>query len=409
MQIEFSRAIPSMTPAPRALRAGDQLLLEIVGGTGPDRHAPRTFTIPIQPSHLTVLREDLARHLIAWSVLSQLCIDAGPTKPLDELAAFGILDTILLGPQHVDEFLSHTTFDRALLARHGADFDLLERGQVMDAMRNPDPNPDYERAQNYMADRERTKRGVSLSALDTAVLRFTGQYLHRSGRPHRDRKAVKPGLRPEVNDIIAAAEQACAGMTIARDPRKGTGGTDTRDWQRIQDTVGKALHRTHPKLGSDAVTAIARLLCTEAAKLARKGPFEPDAAAMADSTRVLTFNDNRDVTMTWRPGAARPAIEEFWQFVAARADAGVTDVELEDEAAGESIVLMSSRDLVVRVRTISPGDADNEPALHMEYGSVTELSDYRKLVHDFIDGGYSALDQYTQWFPSYDALAQARH
>lgn len=180
---------------------------------------PRVFSFPIEEAHVAALRVDLARHLILDSALRPLCDDAGTRGTLDEHAAVALLDPILLAsPDEVDAFLRHTRWDRSALVARGANRALLDRGRVMAALGAADGRADWSRAQQDTADRDRSRRGVTLSALDAAVLRFTGQYLHAATVPRRDPAAVDAGLLPQVQQVIATAEQACAGIGIARDP-----------------------------------------------------------------------------------------------------------------------------------------------------------------------------------------------
>ncbi|CAO0829867.1 CchlT OS=Streptomyces microflavus OX=1919 GN=Smic_79720 PE=4 SV=1 [Streptomyces microflavus] len=206
--------------------------LKLMLGAGADaNHDPRTFTFPIGEAHLAVIQEDLARHLLLWSAVLPLCDAAGTKGSLDENAAVALLDPILLSaPVDVDAFFRSIRWDRGRLIAHGADIHLLERGQVCAAMRAATETSNGKRAQEYHANRRRAERGTVLGPLDAAVLKYTGQYLHGATVPRRMPDAVQPVLLPEVMRVIAAAEQACAGMRISRDPRRGKRATDKRDW-----------------------------------------------------------------------------------------------------------------------------------------------------------------------------------
>ena len=212
-------------------------------GAGADaNHEPRTFTFPIGEAHLAVIQEDLARHLLLWSAVLPLCDAAGTRGLLDENAAVALLDPILLSePADVDSFFQRTPWDRGRLIAHGADIDLLERGQVCAAMRAATEASDGKRVQEHRANRRRAERGQVLGPLDTAILKYTGQYLHGATIPRRMPDAVAPALLPEVMRVIATAEQACAGTRIARDPRRGKRATDKREWRR-QSTQPCAAH-----------------------------------------------------------------------------------------------------------------------------------------------------------------------
>lgn len=117
------------------------------------------------------------------------------------------------------------------------------------------------RAQEYDANRRRAERGTVLGPLDAALLRYTGQYLHGATVPRRMPGAVDPALLPAVMQVIATAEQACAGMPIGRDPRRGKRATDKRDWERMAATVDAAVRCAHPGLVDDAVRTVSFLMC----------------------------------------------------------------------------------------------------------------------------------------------------
>lgn len=198
--------------------------LKLMLGAGADaNHEPRTFTFPIGEAHLAVIQEDLARHLLLWSAVLPLCDAAGTRGRLDEDAAVALLDPILVSaPAEVDALFRRIPWDRGKLIAHGADIDLLERGQVHAAMRAATETSDGKRAQKYHADRRRAERGTVLGPLDAALLTYTGQYLHGATIPKRLPDAVDPALLSGVLRVIATAEQACAGMRIGCDPRRGS-------------------------------------------------------------------------------------------------------------------------------------------------------------------------------------------
>lgn len=207
---------------PNVIREDGELKLML--GAGADaNHEPRTFTFSIGEAHLEVIREDLPRHLLLWSAVLPLCDAAGTRSRLDEDAAVALLDPILLAaPADVDALFRRIRWDRSRLIAHGADIGLLERGQVSAAMRTATETPNGKRAQEYQANRRRAERGAVLAPLDAALLRYTGRYVHGATVPRRMPDAVDPTLLPEVMRVIATAEQACAGMRIGRDPRRGS-------------------------------------------------------------------------------------------------------------------------------------------------------------------------------------------
>ncbi|MEH0932139.1 DUF6357 family protein [Micromonospora sp. CPCC 205558] len=208
---------------PNVIRDGGELKLMLAAGADAN-HDPRPFTFPISEAHLAVIREDLARHLLLWSAVLPLCDAAGTQGSLDENAAVALLDPVLLSPPaDVDALFRRIRWDRTRLVAHSADIDLLERGQVCEAMRAATELSNEKRAQEDHANRRRTERGVALGPLDAEILKYTGQYLHGATVPRRNPDAVDPALLPQVMRVIATAEQASAGMRIGLDPRVGAG------------------------------------------------------------------------------------------------------------------------------------------------------------------------------------------
>ncbi|MEV0650699.1 DUF6357 family protein [Phytomonospora sp. NPDC050363] len=247
--------------------------LRIRLGAGADAlHDPRTFDFPIEERHLEVIREDLTRHLLLWSAILPLCQAAGIRGPLDEGAAVALLDPILLGtPVEVDAYFRSIPWDkRRLIAQH-ADLRLLERGEVVAAMRWATVTSDWELVKKYDANRSRARRGVRLKPLDEALLKYTGRYLHGGKRPSREPKAVPARLLPEVMRVIATAEQACAGMSLSPSWGEGEYSQEKKaEWQRIEQEVDRAVRRAHPELAADAVRTVSFLMCSEAADRARE-------------------------------------------------------------------------------------------------------------------------------------------
>ena len=402
---------------PRVLRGDTGLRLEVVGGADA-LHDPRVFTLPIEAAHLEALCADLARHLILWSALQPLCRDAGIDGPLDEAAAVELLDPLLLGtPEEVDAVLATARWERGQLVAHGADLARLDRGQVLAAMRSARETADWSRAQEDDANRRRAQRGVTLSPLDEAVLRFTGQFLHGSTLPRRLPDAVDPALLPDVLRVVETAEGASAGLRIARDPRRGTRGTDKADWSRMESAVETALRREHPGLAQDAVRTVGFLLCSEAARAARDRAFDPDGAGDAGSTRgsgsrtrdrVLAFSDDAEHAESWHPGGTPPAVEAFWGFVAQHVGAKNEVFTLEDEAAGDGIQLHLYADSLARVATVVPARGASEPVYRVEYGLIDDLAHYRAAVRGYVAGGFDALDGLCRWFDDADEFEEAR-
>jgi len=70
--------------------------------------------------------------------------------------------------------------------------------------------------------------------------------------------------------VIATAEQACAGMRVSGDRRRGEHAVNQRDRRRIEEKVERAVRRAHPDLVGDAVRTVSFLMYAEAAGRARK-------------------------------------------------------------------------------------------------------------------------------------------
>ncbi|MFJ4716877.1 DUF6357 family protein [Streptomyces sp. NPDC088785] len=392
--------------------------LKLMLGAGADaNHDPRTFTFPIGEAHLAVIREDLARHLLLWSAVLPLCDAAGTRGRLDESAAVALLDPVLLGaPDDIDALFRRVPWDGGRLVAHGADTGLLERGRVHAALRAATGTPNEKRAQEYRAVRRRARRGTVLGPLDTAVLTYTGQYLHGATAPRRRPGAVDAALLPEVMRVIAVAEGACAGMRIGRDPRRGKRATDRSDWGRMAATVEAAVRRTHPELADDAVRSVGFLMCAEAADRSRSAPVPDDEDAAGHhpgrggSARktALTFTDAQGAETTWVAGAPRMAAAEFWEFVGDRSAADNEVFTIEDEERGEGIQLHFYADSLARITTVRAGTDGSAPAYAVEYTLVDGMGGYRSLVSAFVAGGCAALDRHGPWISDVDEFERAR-
>jgi hypothetical protein len=392
--------------------------LRLMLGAGADaNHEPRTFTFPIGQAHLAVIREDLARHLLLWSAVLPLCEAAGTRGLLDEDAAVALLDPVLLAsPADVDALFGRIRWDRSRLIAHGADTDLLERGQVCAAMRAATETPDEKRAQRYHANRRRAQRGVVLGPLDAAILKYTGQYLHGATKPRRMPEAVDSALLPEVMQVIATAEQACAGMRIGLDPRRGNRATDKRDWDRMAAAVDAAVRRANPALVDDAVRTVSFLMCSEAADRSRSTPVADDDEAADDRADLgesgrktaLTFTDDKGAEKKWPRDGARSASAEFWEFVGDRS-AGDNEVfTIEDEQLGEGIQLHFYADSIARITTVRHGQTGSDPQYRVEYSLVDGIGGYRRLVSAFVRGGCAALDEHGPWLSDAAEFESAR-
>ncbi|PZF98622.1 CchlT [Micromonospora endophytica] len=398
------------------IREDGELKLMLAAGADAN-HEPRVFTVPISEAHLAVIREDLARHLLLWSAILPLCDAAGTRGGLDENAAVALLDPILLSsPADVDTLFRRIPWDRSRLVAHGADLDLLERGQVCEAMRAATEGADEKRAEKHRADRRRAARGVVLGPLDTEILRYTGQYLHGATVPRRLPDAVDTALLPQVMRVVATAEQACAGMRIGLDPRRGNRATDKRDWDRLAAAVEAAVRRAYPELVDDAVRTVSFLMCSEAADRSRSAPVEDDEAAadghpdLGESARktALSFTDDKGGERKWLRGGPRSASAEFWEFVAARSAADNEVFTIEDEELGEGIQLHFYADSIARITTVRPGKAGSDPQYQVEYRLVDGIGGYRNLVRAFVRGGCAALEQHGPWLSDVTEFERAR-
>ncbi|MFI7074810.1 DUF6357 family protein [Micromonospora sediminicola] len=396
---------------PKVIHEDGQLKLMLAAGADAN-HEPREFTIPISKAHLAVIREDLARHLLLWSAVLPLCDAAGTRGRLDEDAAVALLDPVLLAPPaDVDALFRRIPWDRSRPVAHGADIALLERGQVCQAMRAATEGSNERRAQEHHANRRRAARGTVLGPLDAAILRYTGQYLHGATVPRRMPDAVDPALLPQVMRVVATAEQACAGMRIGLDPRRGHRATDKRDWDRMAATVDAAVRRAHPELVDDAVRTVSFLMCSEAADRSRSTPADDpeDHTDVGDGAKTaLTFTDDKGGERTWRRDGPRTASGEFWEFVADRS-AGDNEVfTIEDEEMGEGIQLHFYADSVARITTVRPGEAGSDPQYQVEYSLVDGIGGYRNMVSAFVRGGCAALDRHGPWMSDVAEFERAR-
>ncbi|NHB85498.1 hypothetical protein G7085_15140 [Tessaracoccus sp. HDW20] len=171
-----------------------------------------------------------------------LCDAAGIDRPIDEDVAVALLDPILLGtPDEVIATLGAVSWRKDLLVAHGADIALLERGDVLAAMERGTAAANHELAQEYRANKGRQRRGVRLSELDTAVLKYTGQYLTGANIPARKPGSVPSRFRARVLQVIGTAEEASAGMRIRRPVLGGRNSTRKKDWEAMTAAVESAL------------------------------------------------------------------------------------------------------------------------------------------------------------------------
>ncbi|MES2631002.1 MAG: DUF6357 family protein [Patescibacteria group bacterium] len=243
---------------PQVVRKDDDLYIELGAGATAN-HEPRTFSFPVSQNQLEVIKNDFNRHLLLWSAILPLCDAAGTEGPLDEDAAKALLDPILLGSEHeVEVLLNSTTYNKVQLVTYHANPTLLEKGEIFAAMQTVTQEPDSHLAAEYFADLDRARREVVLSDLDAAILKYTNQYLYRSGIPSRKPEAVDPELLPSVLEVIATAERACVGMEFTERSKE--------EWQDMTDKVEKAIRAVYPTLVNDAVRTVSYLMCSEESK-----------------------------------------------------------------------------------------------------------------------------------------------
>lgn len=257
---------------PNVVRDDDGLKIEL--GAGADAlHQPRTFSFPISEAHLDVIRNDLTRHVLLWAAVLPLCQAAGTRGPLDEDAAVALLNPILFGSRdEVEVFVRDIPGYKAILVGYGADIHLLERGQIFDSMHSATEESDAERVKTYVADSRRAQRGIRLTPLDAAVLKYSGHYFHGAKIPTREPDAVDPELLPDVMQVIAIAEQARAGMGFSgdRQGREDDSAARKREWKQIEKKVHRSVRRAYPRLADDAVRSVTFLMCSEASQRNRR-------------------------------------------------------------------------------------------------------------------------------------------
>lgn len=392
---------------PVVVRVAGELRLRFAAGADAS-HDPRTFTVPIEEDHLDVIRNDLARHLLLWSALIPLGETAGTLATIDERAAVALLNGILLSSaSEVEALFRIIPWDKNQLITYGADINLLERGHVVAAMRTATAEADWPRAQEYIAQSRRAVAGVVLTPLDTAVLKYTGQYLHGATVPQRRPEAVGSELLQEVLKVVATAETATAGLRISRDPRHGKAATDKQDWARMAEAVGAALHQAYPELADEAIGSVAFLMSSEAAYRAKLAPIETgersedsvggQQAPQRIKARPLLISDEKGAEQKWHPRGHGTATAAFWDFVARHSADDCNMFALEDEKNGEGIHAHFYADSIERFTVVNKSKGSSAPEFKEEYALVGGLSDYRKIVKAFVDGGYGALDSHGPW------------
>lgn len=253
---------------PQVIRENGALYVELGAGATAN-HEPRTFSFPITEAHLEVIKSDLKRHLLVWSAILPLCDAAGTKGPLDEEAAVALLDPILFGSESEVEAFMKTIkwYNGQLISRH-ANPELLDNGEIFAALETITEASDPSLAAEYSANRQRAKRGVVPAPLDTAILKYTNQYLHGAGLASRNPDAVDPELLPEVLKVIAVGEEASEGMEFTTDAKDPLG--RKQEWKLMQERIENAVHEHYPMLVSDSLSTVSYLLCSEASAKARR-------------------------------------------------------------------------------------------------------------------------------------------
>jgi hypothetical protein len=254
---EIVYRLPNTPWAPRVIRDAAELRIEI--GVDFDRgYDIREFHFPITQAHLDVIRNNLTRHLLLWCVIEQLCLAAGrePTtvKP-NENKAQRAIDIVLTSPEaEVEAYFVREQISTRTLIAHGAQPELLNAGKLFAALgESPNPTGNPNLVWEHDANRDRARRGVHLNPLDTALLKYTGRYLHGGKVPTRDPDAVDPAQLTAVLAVIATAETACSALP------------DSAHSTAFAANVRAALHTHHPGLTTDAIDTVSFLMYAEAA------------------------------------------------------------------------------------------------------------------------------------------------
>lgn len=264
--------LPNTPWAPRVVKDEDGLKIEI--GVDFNRgYDIREFLFPITDKHLEVIRTSLARHLLLWCVLEQLCERAGVKdrngKP-NKKEARAAIDCILLGSEsEIEEYFTHEQVPTRMLIAHGANAKKLEEGKLFSALEDGvTATGNWDLVWEYEINRDRARRGVHLSAFDVTLLKYLNRYLHMGALPSRRPDAVDTALLPDVLEVIGVAERACAGMELPADTQYPDP-ERTRRWNEIEAVAHDALKSAYPELSSDTVHAICFLMCSEASDRVR--------------------------------------------------------------------------------------------------------------------------------------------
>lgn len=265
--IIFSRTNPLLG---RVISVDGELMFEIPAGADAN-HSLRTFRFPFLEKYLQPLKESLARHLLLMDVLIPVCDAAGTEGDPDISAAQDFFDVVLLGTQEqAEKMVRESAWRPYILVGYHADPELLKRGKVFQALENATEQPDWKLAEEYIAQQNRERRGVTLAPIDVAVLKYTGHYLHAASLPGRHPEAVDPTLLSKVLEIIGFAEQASPGIELPSWSTRDYSPTQKAEWKVLQDAVERALKTEYFELSEDSIRSVATLMCSDAVARVRQ-------------------------------------------------------------------------------------------------------------------------------------------
>lgn len=256
---------------PEVVQENGQQRIVLVGGASAN-HDMRRFTYPITDEQLERLQADASRRRLLWSALLPLCDMAGTNGPLDEDRASELTQAILFGSvADIEQLFKEITWDLRWLLAHGARLSMLERGKLLTAVQSSTDTAHWGVVQEYNAMRRRVQRGVVLSPLDEALLKYTDLYVHGGRVPIRKPEAVDLAILPNALAVITTAEQAAADteFSVVRPDNSSDQTLRKQEWQALSTKVTQAVRAAHPKLHDDAIEAVSFLMSAEAADRAR--------------------------------------------------------------------------------------------------------------------------------------------
>lgn len=243
-------------------------------------------------------------------------------------------------------------------------------------------------------DREMNDRmSVEIERLDA----HPGDLHDRSKNVEGDSDFMLSGLLPSVLEpFLDRAPQA---MWICRGKSRG----QWRDFAEVvtfgpADRLGARLLVRDQSLRSFVGTTETTLQITcrpekDASVGGRPAPHRSTAR------RRLLFSDNNEIEQEWLPDSSDPALDEFFEFIGRQRGEDNWTFSIEDEEAGDGLMLMFEFGLICR--------AGGGQSVQTGYRLVTDDSDYRALVNNFIRGGFTALDLDGPWWPEFADVARA--